>query len=164
MEATADRSYRHIVIDGAQDLSPDQWRLLRAAVPEAPDDLFIAGDTHQRIYHNRASFREVGVNVAGRSSRLNLNYRTTAEILGWSMGLLHGQRIDDIDGGLDSIAGCTSHVHGSEPRLQGASSAVLQPPHATRRNSPSPLPARGAPSPGAHPTHVRYSPSTANTA
>lgn len=122
LEATADKPYRHIVIDEAQDLSPDQWRLLRAAVAEAPDDLFIAGDTHQRIYHNRASFREVGVNIAGRSSRLNLNYRTTAEILGWSMGLLRGQPIDDMDGGLDSIAGCTSHVHGPAPRLESAPS------------------------------------------
>ncbi|ODR08088.1 DNA helicase [Mycolicibacillus koreensis] len=119
LEATTDKPYRHIVIDEAQDLSPDQWRLLRAAVPEAPDDMFIAGDTHQRIYHNRASFREVGVNVAGRSTRLNLNYRTTAEILGWSMGLLRGQPIDDMDGGLDSIAGCQSHVHGPPPRLEG---------------------------------------------
>ncbi len=122
LEATTDKPYRHIVIDEAQDLSPDQWRLLRAAVAEAPDDLFIAGDTHQRIYHNRASFREVGVNIAGRSSRLNLNYRTTAEILGWSMGLLRGQPIDDMDGGLDSIAGCTSHVHGPAPRLESAPS------------------------------------------
>lgn len=126
LEATTDKPYRHIVVDEAQDLSPDQWRLLRAAVPEAPADLFIAGDTHQRIYHNRASFREVGVRVAGRSARLNLNYRTTAEILGWSMGLLHGQPIDDMDGGLDSIAGCQSHVHGAPPRLEGTASAEAE--------------------------------------
>jgi hypothetical protein len=120
LESTADKPYRHIVIDEAQDLGPDQWRLLRAAAPEAPDDLFIAGHTHQRVYQNRASFREVGINIAGRSARLNLNYRTTAEILGWSMGLLRGQPIDDMDGGLDSIAGCQSHVHGPPPRLEGA--------------------------------------------
>lgn len=113
------KPYRHIVIDEAQDLSPDQWRLLRAAVAKAPNDIFIAGDTHQRIYHNRASFREVGVNIAGRSKRLNLNYRTTAEILGWSLGLLRGERIDDMEGGLDSIAGCKSYVHGAPPTLQG---------------------------------------------
>ncbi|WP_330219868.1 3'-5' exonuclease, partial [Mycolicibacter kumamotonensis] len=64
-----------------------------------------------------------GVKIAGRSARLNLNYRTTAEILAWSMGLLRGQPIDDMDGGLDSIAGCTSHVHGSAPRLEATPSA-----------------------------------------
>lgn len=42
--------YRHVVVDEAQDLHPAQWRLLRAAVPPRPDDLFIAGDPHQRIY------------------------------------------------------------------------------------------------------------------
>ncbi|POX87230.1 UvrD-helicase domain-containing protein [Mycobacterium kansasii] len=119
LEADTTKPYRHIVIDEAQDLSPDQWRLLRAAVSEAPDDIFIAGDTHQRIYNNRVSLRDVGINIAGRSTRLNLNYRTTAEILGWSLGLLRGERIDDMEGGLDSIAGCRSYVHGAPPRLQG---------------------------------------------
>ena len=76
---------------------------------------FIAGDTHQRIYDNRVSLREVGINVAGRSTRLNLNYRTTAEILGWSLDLLRGEPIDDMEDGLDSIAGCKSYVHGRRP-------------------------------------------------
>jgi hypothetical protein len=119
LEATPTKPYRHIVIDEAQDLSPDQWRLLRAAVAENPDDIFIAGDTHQRIYDSRVSLRDVGINITGRSTRLNLNYRTTAEILGWSLGLLRGQPIDDMEGGLDSIAGCKSYVHGAAPNLHG---------------------------------------------
>jgi hypothetical protein len=123
LEKTSEKPFRHIVIDEAQDLSPDQWRLLRAAVAEAPDDIFIAGDTHQRIYNNRVSLREVGINIAGRSSRMNINYRTTAEILGWSLGLLRGEPIDDMEGGLDSIAGCKSHVHGQPPTLEGRDTA-----------------------------------------
>lgn len=119
LEESWDKPFRHIIIDEAQDLSPEQWRLLRAAVPEAADDIFIAGDTHQRIYDNRVSLREVGINIAGRSSRLNINYRTTAEILGWSLGLLRGEPIDDMEGGLDSIAGCKSYVHGQPPELSG---------------------------------------------
>lgn len=123
LESAVDKPYRHIVIDEAQDLSPDQWRLLRAAVPEQPDDIFIAGDTHQRIYDNRVSLRDVGINISGRSTRLNLNYRTTAEILGWSLGLLRGEPVDDMEGGLESIAGCKSYVHGEPPTLQGFSQA-----------------------------------------
>jgi AAA domain/UvrD-like helicase C-terminal domain len=123
LEESSDKPFRHIIIDEAQDLSPDQWRLLRAAVAEAPDDIFVAGDTHQRIYDNRVSLREVGINIAGRSSRLNINYRTTAEILGWSLGLLRGEPIDDMEGGLDSIAGCKSYVHGQPPVLSGHQSA-----------------------------------------
>jgi len=126
LEASAEKPFRHIIIDEAQDLSPDQWRLLRTAVAEAPDDIFIAGDTHQRIYDNRVSLREVGINIAGRSSRLNINYRTTAEILGWSLGLLRGEPIDDMEGGLDSIARCKSYVHGQPPALSGHPTAEAE--------------------------------------
>jgi superfamily I DNA/RNA helicase len=106
-------------VDEAQDLSPWQWRLIRAAVSSADDDIFIAADPHQRIYNHRVSLRDVGISVAGRSTKLNLNYRTTAEILSWSLGLLRGEPIDDMDGSLDSIAGCRSEVHGDPPALRG---------------------------------------------
>ncbi|OBH90944.1 UvrD-helicase domain-containing protein [Mycobacterium sp. E2733] len=123
LNASTDKPYRHIIIDEAQDLSPDQWRLLRAAAPQAGDDIFIAGDTHQRIYDNRVSLRDVGINIAGRSARLTLNYRTTAETLGWSLRLLRGEPIDDMDGGLDSIAGCKSYMHGAAPAQAGFDTA-----------------------------------------
>ncbi|MEU4836857.1 UvrD-helicase domain-containing protein [Nocardia testacea] len=116
------KPYRYIVVDEAQDLSPDQWRLLRAAVAEQPDDLFIAGDVHQRIYDNHVSLREVGINIAGRSRRLSINYRTTAEILGWSLGLIRHEKIEDMNDGLDSLAGCRSEVHGDAPEVAGFSS------------------------------------------
>lgn len=113
------KPYRHVVVDEAQDFSPWQWRLVRAAVPSADDDIFIAADPHQRIYNHRVSLRDVGISVAGRSTKLNLNYRTTAEILSWSLGLLKGEPIDDMEGSLDSIAGCRSEVHGDPPLLRG---------------------------------------------
>ncbi|WP_280439560.1 UvrD-helicase domain-containing protein [Nocardia cyriacigeorgica] len=119
LQASPDKLYRHIVVDEAQDLSPDQWRLLRAATVEQPDDLFIAGDVHQRIYNNRVSLRDVGINIAGRSRRLAINYRTTAEILGWSLSLIHDEHIDDMNGGLDTLAGCRSEVRGDPPEVIG---------------------------------------------
>ncbi|WP_232840271.1 hypothetical protein [Nocardia aurea] len=78
--------------------------MLRASVAVGNDDLFLAGDTQQRIYDNRVTLRELGIIVTGRSTRLIVNYRTTAEILAWSLGLLRGEPIDDMDGGLDAIA------------------------------------------------------------
>jgi len=57
--------YRHILVDEAQDLHPAQWRLLRAAVAEGPDDLFIAADPHQRIYSSRASLASLRISVRG---------------------------------------------------------------------------------------------------
>ncbi|MEU7628627.1 UvrD-helicase domain-containing protein [Nocardia sp. NPDC049220] len=114
-----DKPYRHIIVDEAQDLNPDQWRMLRAAITEADDDIFLAGDTHQRIYDCRVSLREVGINIAGRSRRLPINYRTTAETLGWSLAILRNESIDDMMDGLDSIAGCRSDVHGQAPTSIG---------------------------------------------
>lgn len=113
------KPYRHVVVDEAQDLSAVQWRLLRAAVAPAENDLFIAGDTHQRIYNNRVSLRDLGITVTGRSGRLTVNYRTTAEILGWSVQMLHGEQVDDMNDGLDTLAGCRSAVHGLPPQLRG---------------------------------------------
>ncbi|WP_020519491.1 UvrD-helicase domain-containing protein [Catelliglobosispora koreensis] len=112
--------YRHVIVDEAQDLSPWQWRLLRAAVQPGGDDLFIAGDTHQRIYDHHVSLRRLGISVAGRSERLRLNYRTTAEILAFSLGLLNGQLIDDMDDAVETSVGFRSLLHGPMPQVKGA--------------------------------------------
>lgn len=119
LAARTDKPYRHVIVDEAQDLAPWQWRMLRAAVASGSDDLFLAGDTNQRIYANRVSLRSVGIDVAGRSTRLVVNYRTTAEILAWSIGLLHGEHITDVDGDLATLAGCRSDMHGQPPALAG---------------------------------------------
>ncbi|MFJ4341054.1 UvrD-helicase domain-containing protein [Streptomyces sp. NPDC088915] len=115
-----DRPFRHVVIDEAQDLHPAQWRMLRALVAPGPNDLFIAGDTHQRIYGNRVSLRGLGISVAGRSTRLRINYRTTKEILTWSTRLLADASVDDMDGGQDSLVGYRSAYRGARPELGGA--------------------------------------------
>ncbi|MFJ6368304.1 UvrD-helicase domain-containing protein [Streptomyces virginiae] len=122
LEPRTDRPFRHVVIDEAQDLHPAQWRLLRASVAPGPDDLFIAGDTHQRIYGNKVSLRGLGVNVTGRSHRLRINYRTTHEILQWSTSLLDREHPDDMDGGTESLAGYRSVLNGAHPELRAASS------------------------------------------
>ncbi|WP_328942555.1 UvrD-helicase domain-containing protein [Streptomyces sp. NBC_00250] len=115
-----DRPFCHVVIDEAQDLHPAQWGMLRALVAPGPDDLFIAGDTHQRIYGNRVSLRGLGISVAGRSTRLRINYRTTKEILTWSTRLLADALVDDMDGGQDSLVGYRSAYRGAMPELGGA--------------------------------------------
>ncbi|CAM5675675.1 hypothetical protein SHIRM173S_12284 [Streptomyces hirsutus] len=89
--------YRHVVVDEAQDLHPVQWRLLRAAVPARPDDLFIAGDPHQRIYDSKVSLKSLGIKVTGRSVKLRKNYRSTQEILRWSTALLIGRPISQLE-------------------------------------------------------------------
>ncbi|MEU7691413.1 AAA family ATPase [Microbispora sp. SCL1-1] len=115
------RPYDHVVVDEAQDLHPVRWRVIRGLVAEGPDDLFIANDTHQRIYDNRVSLSSVGIQLAGRSTKLKINYRTTEEILNWSCAMLAGEKIVDLAGQHTSLTGCRSEIHGAEPELYGAS-------------------------------------------
>ncbi|MGV9993545.1 UvrD-helicase domain-containing protein [Streptomyces sp. NPDC003374] len=112
--------YAHVVVDEAQDLHPAQWRVLRAAVAPGPDDLFITGDPHQRIYDSRVSLGSLGIATAGRSFRLRVNYRSTEEILAWSARLLAPVTVDALEGeGTDSLAGYRSLLHGGHPQAQG---------------------------------------------
>ncbi|GGW09785.1 DNA helicase [Streptomyces capoamus] len=115
-------AYRHVVVDEAQDLHPAQWRMLRAAAPRRPDDLFIAGDPHQRIYDNRVSLKSLGINVAGRSTKLRKNYRSTQEILSWATGLLLGRPYAELadSGRHDTLIGYSSALHGSGPRVHAS--------------------------------------------
>lgn len=111
---------RHVIIDEAQDLHPAQWRLLRAAVPAGPDDMFIVGDAHQRIYDNHVSLARVGVNVRGRSKRLTVNYRTTQEILALAVPTLGKATVTGLDDEPDTLTGYRSPLHGRRPKIVAA--------------------------------------------
>lgn len=112
------KPFAHVIVDEAQDLHPAQWRLLRQAVAAGPNDLFIAGDAHQRIYDHRVSFLSLGIDTRGRSRRLKINYRTSQQILGWTLGILTGQSIDDLDGDIESETGYRSAFDGPIPTIQ----------------------------------------------
>ncbi len=118
------KPYRHIVVDEGQDLTESQWRLLRVAVPEGPNDLFIAGDSHQRIYGRRSSLGKLGINIVGRSRKLKINYRTTRQILRWSLALLGEVDFDDLDEGQDhqDFAGYHSYLDGPAPTCEAFNS------------------------------------------
>lgn len=110
--------YRHIVVDEAQDLSPAHWKMLRAmADPTLPNDMFIAGDTHQRVYDHQVTLGALGINIRGRASRLTLSYRTTREILAQALRVVDNKQVtyDDLDDGTDSLAGYRSVLHGPAP-------------------------------------------------
>lgn len=108
--------YPHIVVDEGQDLSPSAYRLLRAmAGKEHDNDLFIAGDAHQRIYENRATLSKCGINIRGRARILKINYRTTEEIRSYAMALLNGIPFDDLNGNVLPEDPCQSLTHGDAP-------------------------------------------------
>ena len=112
--------FEHVVVDEAQDLSSAHWSLLRAMVDQRENDIFLVGDTHQRIYDNRVSLGALGINIRGRSSRLTLSYRTTREILGSALGLLGEEEWDDLDDGTDTLSGYRSVLRGPRPTFRGS--------------------------------------------
>ena len=50
--------YAAVVVDEAQDMGTQAFRLIRSLVPEEKNDLFIVGDAHQRIYGRKQSRAE----------------------------------------------------------------------------------------------------------
>ena len=116
-----------VIVDEAQDLDAPAWRLIRGLAPSGPDDLFIVGDAHQRIYsRRRVVLSQCGIDIRGRARKLRLNYRTTEETRRWAADLLEGRSIDDFDGGRDDNDGLRSVAHGPAPIVRHFSNRADQ--------------------------------------
>lgn len=114
-----DTVFAHIIVDEGQDLSPEAFRLIRKlAGPEHVDDIFIAGDTHQRIYKYKTVLSKCGINIRGRSCKLKINYRATEEIRKYAFGVLAGIKFDDMDEAYDDGRICESLTHGNKPTIK----------------------------------------------
>ncbi|MCQ1950817.1 AAA family ATPase [Arthrobacter sp. zg-Y859] len=116
----------HVLIDEAQDLHAGHWLFLRELVKKGPDDLFIAEDSHQRIYGQKVPLSRFGIGIVGRSRRLTLNYRTTQQNLAYAVGLLKGAPVTDIEGEQESVSGYTSSRVGPTPLEQAAPTSVAE--------------------------------------
>ena len=111
--------YVVVIVDEAQDLGTQAYRLIRRIVPIGENDLFIVGDGHQRIYgRNKVVLGHCGIGIRGRSRKLRLNYRTTEETRRWAARLLAGRAIDDLNGGSDDDKGIRSVTRGPDPLIR----------------------------------------------
>ena len=111
-------AYRAVVVDEAQDLHSEEWKLIRRLVPHGANDLFLVGDAHQRIYDRKAILGRCGVDIRGRSGKLKINYRTTEQIRNWAVSLLSDLAFDDLDAGTDDQAGYFSLLSGPPPEVR----------------------------------------------
>lgn len=115
-----------VLVDEAQDLSPIHWQLLRALAPEGQDDLFIAEDSHQRIYGQKVVLSRFGIRITGRSRRLTLNYRTTQQNLHFALGVLEGVQYLDSEEAEETTHGYKSSRRGPTPELLASQTEVDQ--------------------------------------
>ena len=117
LNLSGSRPADHVLVDEGQDLSPTHWQFLRALTGEGRDDLFIAEDSHQRIYGNRVTLSRYGIKIVGRSQRLRLNYRTTAQNLRYAISVLTGTEFVDLEEGAEDTSEYRSARVGPVPRL-----------------------------------------------
>ena len=114
-----DTPYDSIIVDEGQDISANAFKFLRQyAGEEHKNDLFIVGDSHQRIYKNKAVLSKCGIKVKGRSSLLKINYRTTEETRKYAFSFLKGINFDDIDSEYIGNTTCQSLTHGEPPVIK----------------------------------------------
>lgn len=116
-ETTGGHLADHVIVDEAQDLHATHWALLRALVAEGPNDLFIAEDSHQRIYGSPIVLSRFGIKIVGRSRRLTLNYRTTAQNLHFAVSVLSGADYTDLEQGEEDTSEYRSARTGPAPEL-----------------------------------------------
>ncbi|HLJ74362.1 MAG TPA: 3'-5' exonuclease, partial [Thermoanaerobaculia bacterium] len=105
-----------VVIDEAQDISIAQLRFASALSGGRPNALFFSGDLGQRIFQQPFSWKELGVDVRGRSTRLRINYRTSHQIRSQSDRLL-GPELSDVDGITEDRRGAISVFNGVPPEF-----------------------------------------------
>ena len=108
--------FDHVVVDEAQDVSVAQLRFLAALAGGRPNGLFFAGDLGQRIFQQPFSWKELGVEIRGRSQTLKINYRTSHQIRTYADRLLDPE-MSDVDGNLEERKGTVSVFNGPLPTI-----------------------------------------------
>ncbi|MGV8965351.1 MAG: 3'-5' exonuclease [Cellulomonas sp.] len=109
----------HVLVDEGQDLNPSHWQFLRALTAAHANDLFIAEDSHQRIYGHRVVLGRYGIRIVGRSQRLTLNYRTTAQNLHYAVAVLAGGSYVDLEDQPEESNHYRSARNGPPPQILG---------------------------------------------
>ena len=108
--------FQRIVVDEAQDVNVPQLRVLASLSGGRPNGLFFAGDLGQRIFQQPFSWRELGVDIRGRSQTLRINYRTSHQIRTQADRLLDPE-LSDVDGNTEERKGTVSVFNGPNPTV-----------------------------------------------
>jgi hypothetical protein len=79
--------YEHILVDEAQFFAPSWFHTVKLAL-KPQSKLFLCADPNQGFMKSRLSWRNAGLDVAGRTKKLLRSYRTTQAILHTAGALL----------------------------------------------------------------------------
>ena len=117
LSGRASPPFQYVVVDEAQDVSVPQLRFLATLVGGRPNGLFFAGDLGQRIFQQPFSWRELGIDIRGRSQNLRINYRTSHQIRTQADRLLDPE-LSDVDGNTEERRGTVSVFNGPNPTVR----------------------------------------------
>lgn len=81
-------AYQAILIDEGQDFADDWYRTSLRALDPTTNSLFIALDSSQAVYKRKVSWRDIGIQIVGRTRVLRVNYRNTRPILSSAYALI----------------------------------------------------------------------------
>ena len=115
------KPFSHVVVDEAQDLGVPELRMLSQIVGTGNNNLFFAGDLGQRIFQEPFSWKQLGIDIRGRSSTLKVNYRTSHQIRE-TVDLLLPATVRDVDGNQEDRKGTVSVFNGPRPEIKLACS------------------------------------------
>jgi superfamily I DNA/RNA helicase len=131
-----ERRYAAVIVDEVQDLSRVGVQLLHTLSGDGPDALTLIGDGQQAIYPGGFTLAEAGIDIRGRSTILNVNYRNCAEILRTALAAVDDDEYVDMDESVEQgrraletarTGGRVDRVHAPEQRsLDHALSSALE--------------------------------------
>lgn len=112
--------YDAILVDEGQDFSDDMYKLVTSLLNEKTNNLTIAMDEGQNIYHRKQSWKDLGIQAKGRLHRISYVYRCTKELYEFATKFIGS------NGGPPESSGSQQHsmfpdlyeYHGSKPQIR----------------------------------------------
>ena len=83
---------RCVLVDEVQDCSTTQLAVIAKIPTNDVDGLMLVGDPVQKVFPRQQHLKTAGVDIKGRASRLNTNYRNTREILDAAYPIIEAYR------------------------------------------------------------------------
>lgn len=112
--------YAAVLIDEAHDFEPEWLSLVTRLLDPKTNSLLVLYDDAQSIYarsRKKFSFKSVGIQAAGRTTILRVNYRNTEEILAHTASVVRDLLIphDSDEDGVPLISPIPGGRHGPQP-------------------------------------------------
>ncbi len=111
------KRFSHVIVDESQDLGATELRFFAAIAPATPNALFFVSDLGQRIAKPMFSWKQLGIEIGGRSHTLKVNYRTSEQIRRTSDKLLPDV-LRDGDGAEERRGETVSIFSGPDPVIR----------------------------------------------